>query len=232
MRLRFGAFTFDSERRLLLNAGTPVHLGPKAFDLLHLLLERRPKVVSKTLLMERLWPRTFVADNSLATLVNDLRTAVGDEARDPRILRTAHGVGYAFIATAVDEPDERETSRVDRGLSRWLLIWDQTSLPLMAGENIVGRPAQGVIGLDAPTVSRHHARIVITGDQATIEDLGSKNGTWNGAKKVEGIHAIKHGDELRFGLVLVRLVRVASDASTKTAVHDDLEATQDISTDS
>jgi DNA-binding winged helix-turn-helix (wHTH) protein len=232
MRVTFGAFTFDSDRRLLARGTESVHLGPKAFDLLRILLEHRPNVVPKGTLIDRLWPDTFVADNSLATLINDLRTAVGDDARDPQVIRTAHGVGYAFVANAAEPDGHRVDRGDDRPLSDWLLIFERTSLPLFAGENIIGRPAPGVIGLDGPTVSRQHARIVITGDRATVEDLGSKNGTWLGSTRIIGPQVLNHGDEIRFGLVLTHVVRRGNDVSTKTAVGDEPEATQDISIDS
>lgn len=177
MRVTFGLFTVDTDRRLLLKGRESVHLGPKAFDLLQFLIERRPKVVPKGLLMEHLWPKTFVADNSLATLINDLRVAVDDDARDPRVIRTSHGVGYAFVATVEVSAEESNGPDAIRSLSDWLLIWDQATLRLVAGENIIGRPAPGIISLDAPTVSRQHARIVVHRDQVTVEDLGSKNGT-------------------------------------------------------
>ena len=120
----------------------------------------------------------------------------------------------------------------DRPLSDWLLVWGQTTLPLFVGENIIGRPAHGVISLTSPTVSRHHARMVVADEHVTIEDLGSKNGTWIATTRVVGRHVIRHGDEVRFGLVLVRLVRGANTASTKTAKVDPLAETQDISTNS
>ena len=56
MRVAFGRFTFDSDTRELLAGGSRVHLSPKAFDLLRLLLERRPAVLSKSELHERIWP--------------------------------------------------------------------------------------------------------------------------------------------------------------------------------
>jgi DNA-binding winged helix-turn-helix (wHTH) protein len=219
MRVTFGPFTFDAGRRVLARGTAPIHLGPKAFDLLQILLEQRPNVVPKATLMERLWPDTFVGDNNLATLINDLRTAVGDDARDSTVIRTAHGVGYAFVAAAAGETPRAQS--LDQDLSDWLIVWDHRTLRLFAGENIVGRPAPGVIGLDAPTVSRQHARILIDGERATVEDLGSKNGTWLGAERVTGTRPVAHGDELRFGLVLVKLLRSPSDLSTRTGQWND-----------
>ena len=234
MRVTFGGFTFDGDRRMLLRGNDVVHLGPKAFDLLYVLLERRPNVVPKAVLMERLWPKTFVAENNLATLINDVRTAVSDHARQPKIIRTAHGVGYAFAADAVDVASEIRQSRDERPLSDWLLVWGDTSQRLFEGENIIGRPAYGVIGLDALTISREHARIVTAGDQATVEDLGSKNGSWmvSARTRVTSVHPVHHGDEMRFGTVLVKLVRSGTDASTRTAQIDASDRRRDTSTDS
>jgi DNA-binding winged helix-turn-helix (wHTH) protein len=215
MRVTFGRFTFDHERRLLMRGAEPVHLGPKAFDLLQILLTARPNVVSKAVLMKALWPTTFVEENNLATLITDLRTALGDHARSAKLIRTAHGVGYAFIMNAVDVGGEHART-TDAQLSDWKLLWGQTELPLIVGENLIGRPADGVIGLNSPTVSRQHARIVISGDEATLEDLGSKNGSWVGSIKVTGTHPLKHGDEIRFGLVAVVLLRSVNDVSTRT----------------
>ena len=221
MALTFGEFTFDPDQRLLIRGSAAVHLGPKAFDLLQALIERRPKVVPKAALIERLWPKTFVAENNLATLITELRTALDDDAREPRVIRTAHGVGYAFVAAAVETGTPPHSGHDDRPLSDWLLVWGHTSLPLLEGENIVGRPAHGVIGLDALTVSRQHALIRTEGERATVEDLGSKNGTWIGSVRISSPQPVRHGDEMRFGTVLVKLVRSASDASTRTAQFDD-----------
>ena len=73
--LRFGAFAFYGDRRQLLRDGAEVHLTPKAFDLLNLLIERAPAVVSKTEIHKHLWPGTFVADS---TLVGWSRKCGGD----------------------------------------------------------------------------------------------------------------------------------------------------------
>ena len=58
MKVAFGPFTFDAGTRQLLRDGRELHLSPKAFDLLLLLLERRPAVVSKAEVLARIWPDT------------------------------------------------------------------------------------------------------------------------------------------------------------------------------
>ena len=81
MRVRFGSFVLDLEARQLERRGRPVHLTPKALDLIELLVERRPNAVSKAEIHDRLWPDTFVADVHLPVLVHELREALEDDSR-------------------------------------------------------------------------------------------------------------------------------------------------------
>lgn len=108
MRLLFGDCLFDAESRLLERGGKPVRLSGKAFQLLELLLAARPKPVARDDLFARLWPDTFVSDANLASLVKEIRAAIGDDARQSRFLRTAHRYGYAF-AGGVSEAAEEQT---------------------------------------------------------------------------------------------------------------------------
>src|SRR6188768_719293 len=94
MRLAFGDFVIDFDERRLLSAQQEVRLTPKAFDLLRLLIETRPKALSKQEIFERLWPGTFVTENNLAALVADLRSSLGDQASEPRFIRTVYAFGY------------------------------------------------------------------------------------------------------------------------------------------
>lgn len=98
MRARFGEFTLDTEQRQLLHQSRPLHLTPKAFALLEYLIERRPRVLTKSQILEHVWPATFVSEENLASIVKEIRKALGDEAGAPRFVRTVRGFGYAFGA--------------------------------------------------------------------------------------------------------------------------------------
>jgi TolB-like protein/Flp pilus assembly protein TadD len=102
MAFVFGHFALDQERRQLLRAGDPVPLEAKAFELLSLLLLRRPRVLSKAQIRDVLWPGTSVGETSLPRLVAEIREALGDDAQQPRFIRTVHGFGYAFSGEARD----------------------------------------------------------------------------------------------------------------------------------
>ena len=79
MTIAIGECRFDTLRREVRRGSQRVHLSPKAFELLGLLLDRRPRAVSKDELFALLWPTTFVTDASLAVLVaeNAARTGLG-----------------------------------------------------------------------------------------------------------------------------------------------------------
>lgn len=113
MRVVFGDCTFDSAARMLERGGRPVRLTGKAFALLEALLAARPRPVPKEELFARLWHDTFVAEANLASLVKEVRAAVGDDARDPRFIRTVHRFGYAFIGAA-DETVAARTAAASR----------------------------------------------------------------------------------------------------------------------
>jgi len=199
--MRFGPFTLDLDTRQLRQGSRDIHLAPKAFELLATLVLDRPKVVSKAVLQRRLWPETFVAEANLSNLVADIREALGDRARTRLFVRTAHGFGYAFCAVATTVPSTSERATTDQPLC-WL-EWGRRRFPLSAGEHLVGRDPDVEVRLDASTVSRRHARLVVTPEGTLLEDFGSKNGTFRGSQLVTSPVQLADGDAIRIGSVLV-----------------------------
>jgi DNA-binding winged helix-turn-helix (wHTH) protein len=112
MSFWFGDFELDQERRQLLRSGEPVPLEPKAYELLNLLVERRPRALSRAQIRDVVWPQTFVSESTLAVVVNGIRQALGDDARHPRFIRTVHGFGYAFCGEARESGEGRAEARV------------------------------------------------------------------------------------------------------------------------
>lgn len=212
MRVSFGEFVIDVDERRLFSRGQEVRLTPKAFDLLTLLIENRPKALAKQEIFDRLWPGTFVTENNLATLVADLRSALGDRASEPRFIRTVYAFGYSFIGQAVEPRAESAL----RKQPRWMLLSEGREIPLCEGENVLGRTGPGVVALESSTVSRHHARLTITGGEAVIEDLGSKNGTWVGPVEVSGPTPLRNGDAIRLGSLVVTIHALLGAMTTET----------------
>jgi DNA-binding winged helix-turn-helix (wHTH) protein len=213
MQVRFGEFTLDTESRLLRRGEAERHLSPKAFDLLQLLLTNRPRALSKPELHERLWPSTFVSDATLTSLVAEVRAALGETAGQGRFVRTVHRFGYAFegIATEVTSGGESTANR-----SRCWIIWEWGQVPLTEGEHLIGRAGDVTVWLESPSVSRHHARIRISGTAATIEDLRSKNGTYMRGDRLATRSPLSDGDEIRLGSVVVKFRFSDASAITET----------------
>jgi DNA-binding winged helix-turn-helix (wHTH) protein len=212
MRLGFGDCVFDSDTRELARGGRPVHVSPKAFRLLELLLKSRPRALSKAELKDAIWPKTFVLETNLANLAAELRAAFGEKGRQSRFIRTVHGFGYAFSGEVREEGDPgREVEASFR------LLAGEEEFRLREGRTIVGRDRSAGVFLDDSTVSRRHARLVVDGPSVTIEDLGSKNGTFVSGRRVEGVAALTAGDEIQVGSVFLTLQGAPEARSTATA---------------
>lgn len=207
MRLSLGAVTLDTDRRQIFVGNEPLHVSAKAFQLLELLAENRPRALSKDELQQALWPDTFVSDTSLTTLVNELRAGLGESAREPRLIRTVHGYGYALEVQGAAASGAR-------------LVWGAIEVPLYEGENVLGRDPGPRGAIPDASVSRRHARLTLSGDTATLEDLGSKNGTFFGDRRLDAPAPLSDGDAIRLGLVTLVFRAANTGASTKTAVPE------------
>ena len=216
-RFQFGHFTLEVGARQLMRDGHIIHLSPKAFDLLHTLITHRPGVVSKDELNQRLWPDTFVSEVNLATLVAEVRRALGEDAANPRFIRTVHRRGYAFSGVATEDLPQSESSIEALG-AHWV-VWEAGQVRLAKGDNLLGRGRGVTVWLDSPTISRRHAKIVVTGLNAMVEDLGSRNGTFVRGEKVTSPVPITDGDEIRVGSIVLRY-RVNSGLATTILAED------------
>lgn len=192
MRVAFGECALDLETRELSRAGDVVHIEPKAFQLLALLIAARPKAISKSALQDAIWPKTYVSERSLARLVADLRRAIGDRAEASRFVRTVHRFGYAFCGE-VTAGSRREPAFHCR------LVWGDREIALAEGENVLGRDPDVAVWIDLDSISRRHARILIQDETATLEDLKSKNGTFLDGRKVTSPTQLSNGGRIKIG---------------------------------
>src|SRR5262249_6362882 len=152
LRVRFGDVVFDADARQVFRQNAVVHVTGKAFELLKILLERRPNAVSKSDIQDHLWPDTFVSEANLPTLVAEIRDSIGDDAGEPRFVRTVFGFGYAFSGEVVSDVGTAATHGTCWLASELGRLW------LVEGENVLGRGEDSRVVLESSTVSRHHAR--------------------------------------------------------------------------
>ncbi len=218
MRLSFGDSVFDSDTREVFRAGRLRPISPKAFALLEALIECRPRVLSKADLRARLWPDTHVSESNLANLVVELRAALGDDAREPRIIRTAARYGYSFCAEAVE--DRAGPERASKAGVAYRLIWGRREIALDPGDNLIGRDRDAVVWIDDESVSRHHANISIGTAGAAVEDLGSKNGTYVRDRKIRGAAPLSDRDVVKIGPATLQLRVVRRTGSTLSNMNE------------
>jgi DNA-binding winged helix-turn-helix (wHTH) protein len=217
----FRGLTFDFERRQLLDlAGVSLHLTPKAFDLLAMLIANAPRVMRKGELHERLWPGAFVSDAALVSLIKELRRTLADHDAGAPIIRTSHGVGYAFEAP-LESPASGRAQAAGAGelagSGHWIVTPDRR-IPLSEGDNMIGRMPEAAIWIDVAGVSRRHARIIVRGGLAELEDLGSKNGTIVRGARLTARIPLHDGDQIQIGPVAVNYASSRRDGTTDTIV--------------
>ncbi len=200
VRYFFGGFILDHDTRQLVWSGEEVHLSPKAFELLTLLVANRARAVSKAELQQWLWPTTFVEETNLATLAGEIRRALRDSAASPRFVRTVYGFGYRFVGDVTADAGVAATDPAPSGC--WL-VFERRHIPMLEGVNTIGRSPDAAIPIDSPGISRHHARIVVEKGEAVLEDLGSKNGTLVDGSRITAPCRLVDGNEIRLGAVVM-----------------------------
>jgi hypothetical protein len=182
--------------------------------LLVALLSARPTVVTKDQLMSQIWPGVYVAECNLPTLIAEIRTAIGDSARAPRFIKTHFSIGYSFIGDVTEMA--RTAAAPPLGPMSTLRI-GQRRVILGQGESTVGRDADCDVVINDSSVSRHHAKIVVSGRKAVVRDLDSKNGTRVGGVRITGETMLESGEVVTFGSIDAEfVVEVPSNASTQT----------------
>jgi pSer/pThr/pTyr-binding forkhead associated (FHA) protein len=127
-------------------------------------------------------------------------------------------VGYAFAADVREDAANAGGGSSDAPrVNASRMIWGTSMIAVPDGATIIGRDESAGIVLDETTVSRRHAQITVRDGEATIEDLGSQNGTWVNECRLDKPMPLADGDRVRFGLVQV-IYRTSSPAMTTAPI--------------
>ncbi|HVG87224.1 MAG TPA: winged helix-turn-helix domain-containing protein [Vicinamibacterales bacterium] len=192
---RFGPFRLVLDQRLLERDGTPVALTAKAFDLLAALVQQRTRALSKDELLALVWPGSVVEEGNLSQQVFVLRRTLADAGE---CVATVPRHGYRFVATVVEEHENHSPAK-----SPHCIVWDGREYPLREGVTVIGRAEDADLRIPLPSLSRHHARVIVRGLAATLEDLGSRHGSWRGSLRVRDSVGLSGGDEIRLGTAML-----------------------------
>jgi len=204
---RVGRWSVDPAACELRDGDTVIRLRPKVMDLLAAFARNPGEVLPKNCLLDMVWPEVTVGDASLTVAVGELRDALGDNPEKPEFIETIPRRGYRLIASV----SGNEVIELGAEASRFWVAGAGLELMLRQGINLIGRAPDAEIRIESPKISRRHARIIVDGDAAVVEDLGSKNGTFVGDTRIETPTPLVHRDQLRLGRLAAILHFVVTD---------------------
>jgi DNA-binding winged helix-turn-helix (wHTH) protein len=170
MYVVFGAYDLDVDRRELRRAGEVVPLEPKAFKVLVHFITHRHRAVSKSELLETLWPQEYVTESALARSVRLIRQAVGDAGHQQRIIKTLHGYGYRFMADVSVRPADVRRETASQRLSGEVLD-DHVSEKILAVES---PPQKAAMAVGESPPEAFDALMPSSGDTAPLPDVPPK----------------------------------------------------------
>ena len=197
----FGPFRLDLEAGELRRGSERIELRPKCFDLLVALVQNGGSLLSKEHLLATVWSDVVVSEAALTKTMAELREALSDAVDASAYIETVPKRGYRFVA-----PIQETRKSTDPSLSDFCLAYGAKEYPLREGDQIIGRGRDADIAVYSTQASRHHARIRVVGHSVTLEDLGSRNGTFVRDQPVQGVVPLKVGDQIRIGDEVLTLI--------------------------
>ena len=211
-------WTIDPHGNRIVCGAVTVRLEPRAMEVLLCLADHQGRVVARKTIFDRVWATEFVTDSTLTHTIADLRRAFGDDPRKPRIIETIPKRGNRLIAAIRGragapsagpfEDQPLATVAANRVVVRpraagppsdSLLMIGDREVFIGGGEIEIGRTTRSGLKILSSEVSRNHARLVIVDEGATIEDLGSKNGTAVNGRDIEARTDLASGDVIKIG---------------------------------
>lgn len=125
---RFAEFKVDPGSRELFSGDREIHLNDRAFDILLVLIEESPRVLSKDIIVDKVWDGVAVEDNSVERAIVSIRKALGEDTRSPKFIKTVRGRGYHFVGDlTVDD------SNADRSMHVISLVSGTPMSPFSVG---------------------------------------------------------------------------------------------------
>ncbi len=194
--------------RLTCGGGVGVNLERKVMDVLLSLARKHGRLVTRSELIDTVWGTEYISDNTLTHAIAELRSALGCDAKNPSYIETIHRRGYRLLIGG-SKREATQKATVDKPPCFHVVTGDR-SVRLGNGENLIGRIPWATVSIESLQVSRRHARIVVDGSTALLEDLGSKNGTYLNGRPLKDPTYLADDDRIGLGSHVVVLRLIAS----------------------
>ncbi len=211
---RLGQWLVEPRLNRLTRDGESIQIELKIMDVLVCLAEHAGDLVERQELIDTVWATEFISENILTRAVAELRSALGDDVKAPSYIETIHRRGCRLVAEVT--PIEASVLAESKAVVAFKLEGDGGDHTLHHGENVIGRSDDADISIDVSDVSRWHARILVSNTAATVEDLGSKNGTFLNGMELDSPKPLESGDEIRIGRDVARFRFVIEGDATVT----------------
>jgi DNA-binding winged helix-turn-helix (wHTH) protein len=212
---RLGDWLVEPDLNRISRDGESSQLEPKIMNLLVFLAQHAGRVVSKNDIIDGVWSAQYVANSALSRSMALLRRSLGDDARKPTYIETISKRGFRVIPEV--EWIGRPAPPGEDGTPPVRIVLGEREIALHPGENIIGRAREATVRIDSPRVSRRHARLMVDGLNATIEDLESKNGTYLQGRLLSAPAKLEDGDEISVGATVMTFRVADDDRPTETA---------------
>ena len=218
-RLRFADFELDLAAYTLWRGSERVRLQRIPMELLTQLVTARGRLVDRAQIQAALWGAEVFVDQEAAinTAIRKLRKALGDEPDRPQFIETVVGKGYRFVAPVHDVVEDLATA-ARHLFPKFVVRHAGREFSLTEGDNLLGRDPEAHVYIDHPSVSRQHALIRIEQNQALIEDLGSRNGTFVDGFRVEARTELPQEAIIGAGPVTMTFHAITAPPSTKPMI--------------
>lgn len=177
----FGEYCLDVRNRLLLLRGKPLPLTPKSFDTLLLMVENSGRLVTKDEFLERLWPGTYVGEDTLAQNVSLLRKGLSEAGSGAEYISTVPKLGYRFVGQ-VRERGADSAAQGRAGSRTSTATGEQTETPSQVPE------ARGTALRPGPS-TRKRTTLAVLGVSALLVVLGIGLVKWR--RRVQALEAAR-----------------------------------------
>lgn len=225
-RIQFDRFLLDRDDERVIGPDGPLHLGNKAYQVLDALIDCDGKLLTKDTLFDTVWDGTHVSESALTSVIKELRRALGDTPRNPRIIENVYGRGYRFIAQTKLVDDRARVDEAASAKASAQLEEPLSRAPLLAVMAFDNYTADAELDFFCDGISEEIQRTVASGSSlkvvaraSSFQFRGAAKDTAHVASALEATHLLD--GSVRRSQNRVRISAELVECDTRSAIWAD-----------